>query len=206
MSRKARVAPAKTDNPLPIVSCHQVYYAIKNENGTYETPVYLPNLTEIGVEKNYNSSPFYAEGVLKHTHTVLGEVPITIATGDLEEEHEVVIMGHRVDSNGFVIRSTHDQAPDVAIMFTVEKSGGIYKGFVFYDGKFVPSGVSAATAEGSANYQPKTITGSFKPLEDGTIDASKTLKSLAEVAEFFKSVPMPTFTEEDDREGTHVSS
>ncbi|MTP79716.1 hypothetical protein GMB70_13785 [Turicibacter sanguinis] len=199
MSKKSRINPkdVSSDNPLPIVSCHQVYYAIKEEEG-YGTPIYLPNLTEIAVEKNYNSTPFYAEGVLKHTHTVLGEIPITIATGDLEEEHEVVLMGHRVDSNGFVIRSTHDQAPDVAIMFTVEKRGGIYKGYVFYDGKFMPSGVSAATAEGSANDQPKTITGNFKPLDDGTVDASKTLKSLKEVEEFFKAVPIPNFAEEDE--------
>lgn len=198
MSRKPRAAVAKTDNPLPIVSCHQVYYALKNANGTYEEPVYLPNLTEIGVEKNYNSTPFYAEGVEKARHTVLGEVPITIATGDLEEEHEVVLMGHRVDSNGFVIRSIHDIAPDVAIMFTVQKYEGIYKGYVFYDGRFVPSGVSAATAEGSSQNQSKTITGNFKPLGDGTIDASKTLKNLAEVENFFKAVPLPTFTEEEE--------
>lgn len=188
---------ASVDNPLPIVSCHRVYYAIKQEKG-YETPVYLPNLTEIAVEKNYNSTPFYAEGVLKHTHTVLGEVPITIATGDLEEEHEVDLMGHQIDLNGFIIRSIHDQAPDVAIMFTVEKAGGIYKGYVYYDGKFVPSGVSAATSEGSANYQPKTITGNFKPLDTGTVDASKTLKGLKEVEEFFKSVPLPKFEEDSD--------
>lgn len=200
MSRKVRTATAKIDNPLPIVSCHQVYYAIKNEDGTYEKPVYLPNLTEIGVEKTYNSTPFYAEGVEKARHTVLGAVPITIATGDLEEEHEIVLMGHRVDSNGFVIRSIHDIAPNVAIMFTVQKYEGIYKGYVYYDGSFVPSGVSASTAEGSSQNQTKTITGNFKPLGDGTIDASKTLKNLAEVEKFFEVVPMPTFTEESEEQ------
>lgn len=194
MSKSATIQPrvASTDNPLPIVSCHKVYYAIKQEE-RYGTPVYLPNLTEIGIEKSYNSTPFYAEGVNKFTHSVLGDVPITLSTGDIEEEHEMALLGHKKDNNGLLVRSIHDVPADVAIMFTVEKAGGIYKGYVFYDGKFVPSGVTAATSEGSANYQPKTITGNFKPLDDGTVDASKTLKSLKEVESFFASVPTPTF-------------
>ena len=51
MSKSATIQPrvASTDNPLPIVSCHKVYYAIKQEEG-YGAPVYLPNLTEIGIE------------------------------------------------------------------------------------------------------------------------------------------------------------
>lgn len=202
MSQKANIRPraASSDNPLPIVSCHKVYFALKQENG-YGTPVYMPNLTEIGVEKNYNSTPFYAEGVNKFTHSVLGDVPITISTGDVEEDHEITLLGHKKDSNGFVIRSIHDIPADVAIMFTVEKAGGIYKGYVYYDGKFVPSGVTAATSEGSANYQTKTMTGNFKPLGDGTVDASKTLNGLNEVEEFFKSVPIPTFQEKEGELG-----
>ena len=63
MTKSATIQPraASTDNPLPIVSCHKVYYAIKQEEG-YETPVYLPNLTEIGIEKSYNSTLFMQKG------------------------------------------------------------------------------------------------------------------------------------------------
>lgn len=190
---KPKTTASSFDNALPIVSCHRVYYAIKKEDGTYEKPVYLPNLTEIGVEKAFNSSNFYAEGVLKHVHNVLSDIPITLSTGDLEEEHEVKLLGHRIDSNGLVVRNINDQAPDVAIMFTVEKRGGIYKGYVYYDGKFVPSGVTATTSEGSPQDKPKTITGNFKPLGDGTTDASKTLIDLTQVEKFFESVPIPNF-------------
>ncbi len=190
--KNTRITPS-LDNALPIISCHKVYYAIKKKDGTYETPIYLPNLTEIGVEKNFNSSNFYAEGVLKDVHTVLSDIPITLATGDIEEEHEVRILGHRMDSNGFVVRNINDKAPDVAIMFTVEKRGGIYKGYVFYDGKFIPTGINAVTAEGSPQDKPKTITGNFKPLGDGTTDASKTLIDLTQVEKFFESVPIPNF-------------
>lgn len=190
MSQKA----VSKDNALPIVTCHKVYYAIKTEVG-YGTPVYMENLTEIGVEKNYNTEPFYAEGTLKYTESNLSDIPVTISQGDLLEKDEVALMGHKVDKNGLVVRNTNDIPATVALMFTVKKAENIYKGYVFYDGKFVPTGVSAATSEGSPNYQPKTITGNFKPLANGDTDSSKILTSEAEVEAFFAAVPIPDFTE-----------
>lgn len=184
---------ASKDNALPIVTCHKVYYAIKTEE-TYAKPVYMENLTEIGVEKNYNSETFYAEGVAKYTESALSDIPITISQGDLLEKDEVAIMGHRIDNNGLVVRNINDKPATVAILFTVKKGDGIYKGYCFYDGKFVPSGISAATAEGSPNYQAKTITGNFKSNSNGDTDVSKVLTSEAEVEAFFAEVPIPEFS------------
>lgn len=189
------------DNALPIVTCHKAYYAIKNKendehgNLSYAKPKYLENLTEIGIEKNFSTDPFYAEGSLKYNETTLTEIPVTIATGDLTEDNEIEVMGHKKDKNGLVVRNKDDIAPDLALMFTVKKAEGIYKGYVFYDGKFVQSGINAGTSEGSANYQTKTITANFKPLDNGITDASKVLTSEAEVEAFFESVPIPDFTE-----------
>ncbi len=184
------------DNALPIITCHKVYVAVKTAEGVYDTPVYLENLTEIGVEKTFNSSSFYAEGVEKYTNHTLGGIPVTLAVGDLTEENEILLLGHKRDKNGLIVRNINDKPKTVALMFTVEKEEGVCKGYVYYDGKFVPSGVSATTREGTANYQPKTITGNFKPAKNGDTDASKILRSEAEIEAFFADVPIPDFSEE----------
>ncbi len=187
-------AASINDNALPVITCHKVYYAIKNPNGTYGDPVYLENLTEIGVEKTVNSDNFYAEGVLKHTENTVSELPVTLSIGDLKEVDELALLGHKSDKNGLLVRNVNDVAPEVALMFTVKKAEGVYRAHVLYDGKFAPSGFSATTKESNTTYQPRTITGTFKPLDDGTTDASKILTTLADVEEFFKEVPTPDFT------------
>lgn len=191
MNKGTKSVVRSKDNALPIVSCHKVYVAKKSGEKNWDTPRYLENLTELGIEKNFSNDGFYAEGTLKHNESTLTDIPVTMALGDLTDDDEVYLLGHRKDINGMIIRNKNDVAPDVALMFTVQKANNIFKGYVYYDGKFVPTGVSAATSEGSANYQPKTITGSFKPLENGDTDASKVLTSLSEVEEFFKKVPIP---------------
>ena len=185
------------DNALPIITCHKVYTAFKAEDDSYGIPEYFENLTEIGIEKTFSSDPFYAEGVKKYVSNVLSSIAATVAVGDVEEDKEVKLLGHRRDNNGLVVRNINDQPATVALMFTVKKADGTFKGYVYYDGKFSPSGVNAATSEGSANYQVRTLTGEFKALDNGDTDASKILMNEAEVEEFFKKVPMPDFSDSD---------
>lgn len=188
------------DSALPIITCHKVYMGFKDEEGNYGVPEYFENLTEIGIEKSFSSDSFYAEGVKKFVSNVLTSITATVAVGDVEEDKEVKLLGHRRDKKGLVVRNVNDQPATVALMFTVKKADGTFKGYVYYDGKFSPSGVSAATSEGSANYQVRTLSGEFKALDNGDTDASKILMNETEVEEFFKSVPIPDFSESDQIE------
>lgn len=183
------------DSALPIITCHKAYIAFMNENGSYGTPEYCENLTEIGIEKSFSSDPFYAEGVKKFVSNVLSSITATVSLGDLEEDKEVRLLGHRKDRNGLVVKNVNDKAATVALMYTMKKADNTFRGYVYYDGKFAPSGVGGATAEGSANYQVRTISAEFKALDNGDTDAEKFLINEAAVEEFFKEVPIPDFSE-----------
>ncbi|MGL5439867.1 MAG: major tail protein [Filifactoraceae bacterium] len=183
---------------LPVITVRKSYFAKKPGTGSekYATPVYLPNTTEVGIEKNFETSSFYAEGKAVCTNSVLGVIPVTLAVADLTESSECLLMGHRLSTTGGVIRSANDKAPEGAFGFYEEKADGTYDCTWLYSGRFVPGGRTATTSEGSPNYQAKTITANFisanlgAKLEEVT-DYTVNLKTLTEVETFFSTVTLP---------------
>lgn len=184
-----------TKKALPIISVKKAYFAPRKAEG-YDTPAYLENVTEVGYEKNYGSSPFYAEGELKISNSVLSDIPLTVNVGDLSVVNECLIMGHKQSATGGVIRSTQDVAPEGAFMFIEETADHQFEVTTLYSGVFTPGGKTSATSEGSANYQTKTITAAYKPVDLGTslglIDNSEIFPTLAAAVTFCNKVTVPT--------------
>lgn len=192
-----------TKTALPVISVKKAYFAPRKSGASaepfYDESIYLENTTEVGYEKNYGSSSWYAEGELKISNSVLSEVPLTLAIGDLTPANECAIMGHKLSSTGGVIRSTQDVAPEGAFMFIEETADHKFEVTTLYSGVFTPGGRTASTSEGSANYQIKTITAAFKPVDFGDIigliDNSETFDTLAAAVAYCKNVTIPTVKE-----------
>lgn len=180
---------------LPIKTSYKSYYSVRSGD-TYAAPKYLENTTEYGVEKDFSSDPWYAEGTLKYNSTTLKEIPITLSVGDLTEESECELLGHELSNEGGIVRTDNDKAPEVALIVSDKKADGTIVATIYYSGQFAPSGRSGATSEGSANYQVKTITANFKPTDigdwKGITDYEFVLKDEAAFEDFVKTLKIPT--------------
>lgn len=189
-----------TKKPLPVISVKKAYFApIKAEATSapfYEKPTYLENVTEVGYEKNYGGSSWYAEGELKISNSVLSEIPLTLAIGDLTAANECLIMGHKLSTTGGVIRKTSDVPAEGAFIFIEETADHKFEVTTLYSGIFTPGGKTSATSEGTASYQVKTITAAFKPIDLGEtlglIDNSEVFDTLVSAITFCEDVTVPT--------------
>lgn len=185
---------------LPVISVKKAYFAPMKEDAItapfYEKPSYLENVTEVGYEKNYGSSAWYAEGELKINNSVLSDIPLTVALGDLTVANECLIMGHKESETGGVIRTTLDVAKEGAFLFIEEIADHKFEVTTLYSGTFTPGGKTSATSEGSANYQVKTITAAYKPVDVGDavglIDNSEIFDTLALAVGYCANVTVPT--------------
>lgn len=184
---------------LPVISVKKAYFGPRKKDATtapfYEKPSYLENVTEVGYEKNYGSAPFYAEGELKISNSVLSDIPLTVALGDLTVANECLIMGHKESSTGGVVRSTQDVAPEGAFIFIEETADHQFEVTTLYSGTFTPGGKTSSTSAGSPNYQTKTITAAYKPVDIGTslglIDNSEIFETLALAMTYCETVVIP---------------
>lgn len=181
---------------LPVISVKKAYIAQRKTGDTYDTPRYLENTTEVSYEKNYGNSTWYAEGTAKFTNSILKEVPLTLALGDLTQDDECYTFGHKKSATGGVIRSALDVAPDVAFMFIEETADHNFDVTTLYSGTFTQGGKKSVTSEGQANYQNKQVSAMFKPADFANIkeliDYTQTFATMQEAEEYCKAITIPT--------------
>ncbi|MGL5328599.1 MAG: major tail protein, partial [Peptostreptococcaceae bacterium] len=181
---------------LPVISVKKAYIAQRKTGDTYDTPRYLENTTEVSYEKNYGNSTWYAEGTAKFTNSVLKEVPLTLAAGDLTQDDECYMFGHKKSAAGGVIRSALDVAPDVAFIYITESADHKFEVTTLYSGTFTQGGKKAVTSEGQANYQNKQVSAMFKPADfenvKELIDYSQVFETMQAAETYCQNVVIPT--------------
>lgn len=181
---------------VPIVDLKKLYVAkvlTDAETTTFDTPKYLEGIKELALKPKVNSDEFYAEGILWLSDTTLANVDVEIDITDLKKEEEAFLLGHKLATEGGIIRSANDKAPEVALLYKSIKGNGKARYGIMYKGTFSVGDENYKGKEGKANYQTKKLKGTFAPLhsnemwnykvdeEDGMTDE-----------EFFASVIIPT--------------
>ncbi len=156
---------------LPLVNVKKLYAAhiLTEEIGniTFDTPRYLEGVKQIGIKPKQNTDPYYHEGRKVLDEQTLQDIAVTINLTDLTDEDECYVMGHKLAKTGGVIRNDNDIAPPTAIMYEAEKAQGVIKYGILYAGTFGLSDEDIKDKEGKANFQPKKLQASFRPLIDG---------------------------------------
>ncbi|UBK39466.1 hypothetical protein KLF44_16105 (plasmid) [Clostridium perfringens] len=156
---------------LPLVNVKKLYAAhiLTEEIGniTFDTPRYLEGVKQIGIKPKQNTDPYYHEGRKVLDEQTLQDIAVTINLTDLTDEDECYVMGHKLAKTGGVIRNDNDIAPPTAIMYEAEKAQGVIKYGILYAGTFGLSDEDIKDKEGKANFQPKKLQASFRPLVDG---------------------------------------
>jgi phi13 family phage major tail protein len=134
---------------------------------TYAAMEYIPGLREITVTPSVEQGEFYAEGALDETDSQFSKVDVSINVKDVLPEHYILLTGAKEADEGGFIDNANDEAPYIAIHYEKVLSGGIVEYATLFKGKLAKPEDAAATAEGSPNYQPKTLVGTFMAIGNG---------------------------------------
>ncbi len=137
------------------VGLRDIYFAklIKDDatGVAYETPVKIGKAIEASVSPNTNSETLNADDGPSEIETAFGGTEIEIGVDQLAHDVQALLLGHSVNADGVLEKKATDEAPYGALLFRAQVSGGGYKLYAFYKGKFQPQEESFATKTDSLN-------------------------------------------------------
>jgi phi13 family phage major tail protein len=181
---------------VPVVGLEKLYVAkilSDGETTTYDTPKYLAGIKEIGVKPKVNSDEFYAENQLWLSETTLANIDVEVDITDLTNEDEAMLLGHKIATEGGIIKSADDVAPEVALLFKANKGNGKARYVVLYKGKFSIGDEDYKGKEGKANFQAKKLKATFAPLHSNSMWSYKIDEEQGMTdTKFFEKVIIPT--------------
>lgn len=157
---------------MPVIkNIRKLYVSVisAESNGvpTYGPMKYIPGLREITVTPNVEQGEFYAEGSLFETETAFSKVDVSINVADISHTDYMSLTGAAAAAEGGFIDNANDEAPYIALHYEKVLSGGVVEYATLMKGKLSKPEDSAATSEGSPNYQPKSLSGTFMALANG---------------------------------------
>lgn len=165
----------------------------------YGTPKRVVGAVSADINPNTSDSTFFADDGPMETASALGKIELELSTANIPKEDQAILLGHKVDDKGIMVRSAGDTPPWVAIGGRALKSNGKYKYFWLLKGKMMVPEAKYQTKEENVEFQPSTIKGSFvKRDSDGgwqiECDEDDTDADSATIAAWFTNVPSVVFT------------
>ena len=184
-------------NATPVVGLEKMYVAkiTKDDStgSTFDTPVYLEGIKELGIKPKINVDEFYAENKLWISESTLASIDAEIDIAGLSTEHEAMLLGHKIATEGGIIYSDDDKAPDVALLVKANKGNGKARYIVLYKGNFAISDEDYKGKEGKSNFQSKKLKATFAPLHSNGMWKYKVDEEEGmDDTKFFKNVITPT--------------
>ena len=134
---------------------------------TYGPMKYIPGLREITVTPAVEQGEFYAEGSLAEAESVFSKVDVSINVSDVSPADYITLTGAKAGVAGGFIDNANDEAPYIALHYEKVLSGGIVEYATLFKGKLKKPEDAAQGSEGSPNYQPKTLAGTFMAIGNG---------------------------------------
>ena len=149
---------------MALIGLDKLYYALLTKDDstgvTYGTPKRIEGAIEIKTEPQTNSNTLYADNMAFAVETAQGEVKVSVNIEDLPLEVHAELLGHTI-SNGVMISSGDDKAPDVALLFESKKRGGGIRYVKLLKGKFQEPAENPKTQTDSPEYVTPTLEGTF---------------------------------------------
>lgn len=126
-----------------------------------ETPVKLARAIKAKVDEKWTSEKIYSDDGTEEVITSYEGTEIELEVNALAPQDRVIMFGQLYEK-GFLIKSSDDRAPEVAIGWRERKLNGKYEFKWLYAGKFA-EGISeeANTKEGKISPTTKSIKGTF---------------------------------------------
>lgn len=170
---------------------------VADGTATYEEPVRLAKLINIGITKTIAEAELFADDGLDEYVAEMTAQEISINPKDISIEHEALLLGKEVDGRGGISDSFNDNAPLFAVMFRSRKSDGTYQYRVLYKVRFRPFDETFDTKANNITFQTPTITGRSSMRDsDGRFGykVDETTSNKAELESFFDEPMEPKET------------
>ena len=142
-----------------------IYIALVQKNETTEyiasTPVKLARAIKAKIDEKWSSEKIYSDDGTEEVITSYEGTDVELEINALAPQDRVILFG-QLYKHGFLVKTSDDRAPGVAIGWRERKLNGKYEFKWLYVGKFA-EGISeeAATKEGKLSPSTKSIKGSF---------------------------------------------
>lgn len=185
------------ENKSYVIGLRDLYFAPFAADGlSYETPVKLSEAISATVTPNFQITTLYGDDRAVAVEEALGDIDIQINTTELPADEYNLIMGTTKNSDGVIEDSVDDVRPYGALGFRLPLTGGGFRYYWYYKGKFSPPANTHNTKGGSAEFQTPTISGKFFARDDGKwrarLDAPKNITPNPIATTWFQEVYTPT--------------
>lgn len=138
----------------------------------YGTPEKIAGAINAKISPKSNTSTLYADDGPDEVASALGEITVEIQVKDLPLAIQAALLGHKLGTDGVLLKNASDVAPYVAIGFKSMKSNGKYRYVWLYKGKFQLQEQEYKTKEDTPEFQTPTIEATFvKRQKDGNWQA-----------------------------------
>lgn len=128
-----------------------------NSAPSYEKPVYVPGIKEMGLKVTINTEKNYAENKVWESDTAFDSTETTIKTVDIGDKDQEDMLGHKRAEEGGVISRASDKGKPQACLFKTNKANGKARYIILYNNTFSDNDESIKGKEGKTDFQEKTI-------------------------------------------------
>ncbi|MBS4188652.1 phage tail protein [Bacillus sp. FJAT-49705] len=180
---------------MPVIGLRDFYAAKVEDDETLGVPRKLSPAISANITPNYNITTLYGDDRAVEVAEALGDIDFEIGMTDLTQDDYAFLLGKEKNSDGVIEDSADDIAPYVSIGFRIPLSGGGFRYYWYYKGKFNPPTQQAQTKGENVEFQTPTISGKFVSREDGkwraSIDSTDTGVNQSVIDNWFKEVYKP---------------
>ena len=145
--------------------CKDLYAALVEQNTETQyvagTPRKLSRLVKAKIDEKWTAEKIYSDDETEDVITAYEGTDVELEVNALAPQDRAFLFGQRYE-NGYLVKTSNDMAPEVAIGWRERKLNGKYEFRWLYVGKF-GEGISdeANTKEGKLSTTTKSIKGSF---------------------------------------------
>lgn len=156
---------AKTIVRSRTCGCRDFYIAKITQNTATgyatDTPIKLARAIKVKVDEKWSSDKIYSDDSTEEVINSFEGTDLELEINALAPQDRALLFGQLYE-NGFLLKTSDDQAPEVAVGWRERKLNGKYEFRWLYSGKFA-EGISeeANTREGKLSPTTKNIKGQF---------------------------------------------
>lgn len=145
------------------------YYAVKDGNGDYDTPVALPGAVSISLAPQGELYKFYADNIEYYRNAVNNGYEGDLELALIPDDFLTAVLGNTLDNTDkILIEEVQSSAVEFALGFQVEGDANNSR-FWFYNCVATRPEVEGDTKEASIEAQTESITISNSPDADGYV-------------------------------------
>lgn len=149
---------------------------MKQEGGTYDTPIKLPGAVSLSLEQQGELTPFYADGIKYYVAVSNGGYEGDLELAMITDEFREKILEETKDKNGVLIENANVEAKEFALGFQIDGDTEPTL-FWFYNCTATRPNLEAKTTSDSKEPDTDTVTLSCAASADGTVRAKTTKES-----------------------------